>query len=963
MLQHGLPARIWTHGRRALGFRMGVGMGVAIAVVACCGVGRAAEADTATTVENLHQQFFESRVRPLLATKCQECHGAGIAEAGLRLDSRQALIRGADSGPVVVPGKANESRLLAVVRHADDIAMPPEGKLSDDEISVLETWISAGAPWSGPGGDDDTSAPAAGPVDMQQRLKDALRDHWAFQPLLRHEPPAPPPQAPPEWTHSRIDRFILAAATAAGVSPSPAASPRDLVRRVWFDLTGMPPPAAEVDAFAAQPTEESYEALVDRLLASRHHAEHWARKWLDVARYADTMGYAFDSQDKRYPFAWTYRDWVVSALAADRPYDQFITLQIAADLVVPPVPPSDLAALGFLTVGRSFLGNTNDIIDDRIDLVTRGLMGLTVACARCHDHKYEPVTTADYYALHGIFASCQIPEELPEIGSPSPGPEGAAFAATYAELRQAVTDHETAVRARAVREAVAHSAAYFLEVARPAVRGADKRPPRLADGYELQQLIIDKVTRLVGGQTEQHPILGPWVAAASGSDAEVPSRLARLLDAEAAGQPASNLNTVIRDELVSARPGSLAELAEAYGRIVMRVAPDWAGGPAVAGDESDDVRAVRELLGAAGTPFVVQDTEAMRVANMAEQTEFRRRQLNITKHQAEAAGGPPRAMVLIDRPQPQDSPILLRGSPARRGDVVKRRMPMLLGGAEVGAGSSGRLDLARALVAPGNPLTARMIVNWAWTHHLGGGLVPAPGDLGLRGEAPAHRELLDDLARRFVDEGGWSLRWLHREIVTSRTFRQSSAAREDLADRDPDNRLFARANRRRLDWEAWRDSMLVAADTLDRVHCGGPGVDPLAVESMSVRSIYGRLDRQDVPGLLRTFDVANPDTAVHVRVRTTVPQQSLAVLNSELVVNAARRLAARVQAEVPDPARDDLRVDSLWRAALSRSPSAEERDAALAWLAAEPPSDTSGFGRYERLAQAVLAVAEFQFID
>jgi hypothetical protein len=223
--------------------------------------------------------------------------------------------------------------------------------------------------------------------------------------------------------------------------------------------------------------------------------------------------------------------------------------------------------------------------------------------------------------------------------------------------------------------------------------------------------------------------------------------------------------------------------------------------------------------------------------------------------------------------------------------------------------------------------------------------------------------LLDDLTRRFIEEGGWSLRWLHREIVTSRTFRQSSAAREDLADRDPDNRLFARANRRRLDWEAWRDSMLVAANTLDRVHCRGPGVDPLAVESMSVRSIYGRLDRQDVPGLLRTFDVANPDTAVHVRVRTTVPQQSLAVLNSELVVNAARRLAARVQAEVADPTRDDLRVDSLWRAALSRSPSAEERDAALAWLALEPPSDTSAFGRYERLAQAVLAVAEFQFID
>ena len=507
MLRPGSTARIWTPGRRAAC--------VGIAVVACWAAVRQVSAETVPVSADL-QQFFESRVRPLLSGRCQECHGAGIAEAGLRLDSRQALMRGGDSGPVVVPGQSAESRLLAAVRHAGDIAMPPEGKLSDDEITVLETWIAAGVPWSGPGG-DDASTPPAGPVDMQRRLEDALRDHWAFQPPLPHEPPAPVPQAPPEWTHSRIDRFLLAAATAAGTSPSPEAAPRDLVRRLWFDLTGMPPSAVEADAFVALPTEEAYRALVDRLLASRHHAEHWARKWLDVARYADTMGYAFDSQDKRYPFAWTYRDWVVSALAADLPYDRFVTLQIAADLVAPPVPPSDLAALGFLTVGRSFLGNTNDIIDDRIDLVTRGLMGLTVACARCHDHKYEPVTTADYYALHGIFASCHVPEELPEIGPPPPGPEAAAFAADYAALRQAVADHEAAVRARAVRDAVSHAAAYFLEVARPAVRGADQRPPRLADGYELEQLIIDRLARLVGGQTEGHPILGPWVAAASGS--------------------------------------------------------------------------------------------------------------------------------------------------------------------------------------------------------------------------------------------------------------------------------------------------------------------------------------------------------------------------------------------------------------------------------------------------------------
>jgi hypothetical protein len=295
------------------------------------------------------------------------------------------------------------------------------------------------------------------------------------------------------------------------------------------------------------------------------------------------------------------------------------------------------------------------------------------------------------------------------------------------------------------------------------------------------------------------------------------------------------VNPLVLQEILSAQPTTLRQLAEAYARLVARVAPEAAGGLAAQAEEPAELAALRAVLGAEGTPLVVARGRAMKVATRDEKAERQKRKKAVTTHMDEAAGGPLRAMVLLDN-APVDSHVFLRGNPGKPGEKVERRLPKLLGGAAVARDSSGRLDLARAIVAPANPLAPRMIVNWAWTHHIGRGLVDTPGDLGLRGELPTHPHLLDDLARRFVDEGQWSLRWLHREIVTSRVWRQSSVIRDDLADRDPDNRLFGRANRRRLDWEAWRDSMLTAAGTLDLAHRGGRGIDPLSEAAMNTRS-------------------------------------------------------------------------------------------------------------------------------
>jgi len=935
---------------------------LAAVIAAAPGTPRAAEPPAPSPADvRAAETLFEQRVRPVLVARCQGCHGARVAEAGLRLDSRQALAKGADSGPVVVPGDSAASRLVAAIRRRGDLAaMPPDEPLPAEEVAVLESWIAAGAPWPDSGGPTDLAS-----LPLADRIAAARGAHWGYRPPVRHAPPAPATTpAGSTWT-SPIDRFLLAAISAAGLSPSAEAAPRELHRRLWFDLVGLPPPADEADAFVSAPTEEAYRALVDRLLATPEHAEHWARKWLDLARYADTMGYAFANQDPRYPFAWTYRDWVVRALAADLPYDRFVTLQLAADRIEPPVDPADLAALGFLTVGRTFLGNTHDIIDDRIDLVTRGLMGLTVACARCHDHKYEPIGTADYYALHGVFASSRIPDALPVIGPPPPGPEAEAFAARLAELRAAIPAHEQAVQARGSREAVAHAADYFMETARPAPRNADNRPPRMADGYDLQQFLIDRLAALVNRHDANHPVLGPWVALKARPDADLGAAVRDLLAAWGEAPPATVVNPLVFAELRSSAPDSLRALAEAYARVILRAAPEMAGGPAP-GTDPDGMAEVRTLLGAEGTPLVLAPAEAMRVATVAEQNEARKRRQDIVRHEAEAPGGPPKAMVLVDADQPHDSQILIRGNPGRPGDRVPRRLPEILGGDELPKQTSGRLELATAIVAADNPLTARVIVNWVWTHHVGSGLVPTPGDLGLRGEAPSHPELLDDLARRFIEEGQWSLRWLHREIVTSHAWRQSSATAAAAAAIDPDNRLLARANRRRLDWEAFRDSLLSAAGTLSASRRGGPGSDPLTKESADRRSLYTRLDRQDVPGTLRIFDLANPDTAVHVRPRTSVPQQSLTVLNAPLVVEAARGVAGRSAREAGSGAADDIRLARLWRAVLSRDPTAGERITARAWLEREREADTAGptdFDCWCRLAHALLATAEFQFVD
>ena len=919
--------------------------------------GTAFAAGTKASVQD-EERFFEAKVRPLLVNNCYECHSEEIAEAGLRLDSRQSVLKGSDTGAVVELGDIQKSKMLTVIKASGELAMPPDGKLTAVEIKTLEEWVRRGLPWSGVGSEENPIS--NGSDSIPERIASTKKSHWSFQPIRRHELPVLSKDLPAhlleKWSSNRIDRFLVDTMLEQGIQPAEEAPPHALIRRLSYDLTGLPPSVNDVEAFVANPSEPAYRAYVERLLDSTQHAEHWARHWLDLARYADTIGYAFGGQSNKSPFAWTYRDWVVKAFHDDVPYNRFVTLQLAADCITPEVPRKDLAALGFLTVGRTFRGNIHDIIDDRIDLVTRGLMGLSVACARCHDHKYEPIGIDDYYALHGIFASTETPEELPIIGESPQTKEASEFAEKMAELEQNLADHERAIYDRAIREAVAHAPDYLIEAAQPSEK-KDGRLPRMQDGYEMRPIILGRLKRLLHNKSDTHPVLGPWVHLSNVPSDIFTSDADKILKQCVESIP--NLNTYVEQELISSKPHSLNDLAAVYGRLIARAVSFKTNEVENLSQESKDIHSLWLVFGKIGTPFVILENEWKSVSKRSERDEHSKKKRRVLAHQADVPGGPPRAMVLVDKSKPTESFVFLRGNPGRLGNKIARRVPHVLGGEYVDKQTSGRLDLAEMIVDPKNPLTARVFVNWAWIHHFGQGLIATPGDIGLRGEPPSHPELLDDLARRFVKDGKWSVRWLHREIILSQAWRQASTAKQQTVASDPENMYYSRSRRRRLSWESWRDSLLVAAGTLQLNAGGGPGMDPLDPGNGARRTLYSWVDRQDVPGVLRTFDIANLDTTVHVRSTTLVPQQGLVMLNSPLVIDAAKKVANRLS----DESNTQSRIEQLWRIVFARSPQRDEIQMVQEWIEKSEGLSSDDFGVWPQLAQALMSTAEFQYVD
>ncbi|WP_395737220.1 DUF1549 and DUF1553 domain-containing protein [Prosthecobacter sp.] len=645
-------------------------------------------------------------------------------------------------------------------------------------------------------------------------------EHWAFQPLK-------PVKA------AGVDEFIQQKLKEQGLESAPRADPRTLIRRATFDLTGLPPTAEETEAFVNDPSPGAFPRLIERLLASPHYGEQWARHWLDVARYSDTKGYVYAREEKNWVHATPYRDWVVRALNTDMPYDRFLLLQLAADQVAPPKSP-DLAAMGLLTLGRRFLGVTHDIIDDRIDVVMRGTQALTVACARCHDHKFDPIPTRDYYSLYGIFQSSA--EAL------APCAEG--------------EDPQLAELVKKNRELMAKRREE--QMTRTRARAAD---------YQKALTELDKYPEQGFDQILDEKDLNPFIV----------HRWKAWADAHP--------GTVLTEEVLK-KPGSPAYVPEEHIANIEMYFP---------------------------TGVI---------------TELWKSQAEVDRYLLKTPAAPAHATLLVDRPLPSTPRVLLRGNPLTKGDEVPRQFLSALGRQQPFTQGSGRLELARAIIDPHNPLTARVMVNRLWQHHFGRGLVSTPSDFGKQGGIPTHPELLDWLAQRFMDSG-WSLKSIHRLIMLSAAYQQDSRSSDP---RDPDNRLLSRMNPHRLSFEEARDAWLTAAGKIDLRVGGRPA--PLFAASNTRRTLYAQVDRENVPAVMRTFDFANPDLSIPQRTETTIPQQALFGMNHPFVVQQARALVKNASAVKSDAAR----IHFLYRQLFQRSPTHGELESALRFLDDDQPT-------------------------
>ncbi len=858
-------------------------------------------------------EFFETRVRPLLAKHCFSCHTA-TKLGGLSLASRETLLAGGNSGPAVTPGKPEASLLLSAVTHQHERLKMPLGaaRLIESEIEDLRAWIAAGAAWP-------ESKHAAAPPPAGFVITPGQRAFWAFQPVVR---PAVPRTVDTSWARNPIDYFILARVEREKLKPLGAADPRTLLRRATLDLTGLPPTPTDAEAFLNDRSPDAFAKVVDRLLASPRYGERWGRYWLDVARYSDDK---LDSTGEvPHPNAFRYRDWVIKAFNEDMSYDRFVKAQIAGDMVASPERDR-------LQPGLGFFGLRPEQQDDRIDATTRGFLALTVACAQCHDHKFDPIPTRDYYALLGVFDSTSF-HELPLAGPDE--------VARWESQKKKIEAEE-----KTLADFLAGQGAQLAEIL--ATRTADYLMTAAGKGPPPEGLDAETVERWRGylaARPKEHPFLDECVKLAGSGASEEQLR-------RAAGE-FQRLALAVFDEKKDIEQKNLIRLGGSGERRDLAAAdllslerdryflwrdlfsPDRVGGPAKL--ESG--------------VYYYRDKSIDRFLHGEWKTHAARLRATIEELKRALPEKYPFLHVIRDNQKPADARVHIRGDRSNLGETVPRRFLSALADGEQSPfrQGSGRLELAEAIADPRNPLTARVIVNRLWQHHFGQGIVRTPSNFGQLGERPSHPGLLDYLASRLVEQG-WSLKAIHREIMLSSTYRLSAAHSEKHHGADPENRLLWRFPRQRLDVEALRDSLLFVSGELD-LSAGGPPMR-ISEEKNRRRTVYGFVSRKKLDPLLAVFDFPNPNTTSEQRIVTHVPLQRLFFLNSPFVIRQAERLAGRL--EGPD-ARGKIR--HAYRLLFSREPTAAEAEMGEAYV-------KNGTAAWVEYAQVLLSSNEFLFVD
>jgi hypothetical protein len=914
-------------------------------------------------------EFFEKNVRPILIDRCYECHSAqkNSSKGGLILDSRDGAYKGGDEGPSVIPGDLEKSLLIKAVRYTDpEFAMPPKktgGKLPDDKIAILEEWVKMGAPM-----------PMGGAAKLTG-LTGKAREHWAFQPVTK---PTVPEVKNKAWVKTPIDAFILSKLEEKGLQPNPSSSPESFLRRVSYDLIGLPPTSEQVDAFekaiqaaqiadtmalrAGKPAvavEGVYAKQIDFLLASPHYGERWGRHWLDTARYSDTRGLQVDQgdslfRDYRFAYAWTYRDYVINALNDDKPYDQFIVEQIAADRI-PGISPDDprLAALGFLTVGKRF-DDPNDIIDERIDTTTKAFLGLTVSCARCHDHKFDPIPIKDYYSLHGSFASTVEPLHHPTIAATSK--TASVARADFTKRLHQLQDEQVAGFFRYMRETRAR---YDKEMAGRLMIASVRRGSAEAGDYSAKYKIdltsdVDFAAMRI---QKDSPITGPFAAAAAVPVVYFAERAPGAIE-EALKDTEHPVNPIIAAALRGLKPKSLDDVAAAYQKaynenkaailahlaLLAKPGDGWKKtSPAIAEmtgypwaiPSYDEVFDNEDMISLFSTRKFCADWQNRPIyggiGNREPVAYFRHTQINELR--LSHPGAPGEAMVVQDSEAPKDSYVFKRGDKNNKGEIVPRQFLDILskeGERKPYVDGSGRYEFAQSIATKENTMTARVAVNRTWMKHFIEGFVITADDLGNMSEKPSHPELLDYLANDFM-ENGWTMKRLHRMIVMSNVYRLDSDPTAnplvvkkgpvDPLKIDAGNRLLWRGNLRRLDFESIRDSMILLTGKLNPLVGGQPA--NITDEPFSYRrSLYGYVDRRRLSDTLSQFDYGDPDQPNSKRNSTIVPQQALFFMNNPLSVEVSRAVAARK--DVVNAISEDQRIVAMFRCMFQRRPSTNE---------------------------------------
>ncbi len=954
-------------------------------------------------------EFFEKSVRPLLAGRCLGCHGAARQKGGLRLDSRAAILAGGHSGPAVVPGDVKGSLLVDAINYGETVQMPPKSRLPDAEIAALTRWVEMGAPW----GRDvpSVSLSRTGSSDFKVQMRERAR-FWSFQPLRDPGPPAA--KDPGGWVRNAIDRFILAGLEKTGLRPSGEASRRTLIRRLAFDLTGLPPTPDEVSNFLADRSPDAYERLVDRLLASPRYGERWARHWLDLVRYAETAGHEYDYE---IPNAFRYRDYVIRALNADLPYDRLLVEHIAGDLLEPPRRHpvegynESIIATGFFHLGEG-VHSPVDVreeevrrIDNQIDVMSKAFLGLTVACARCHDHKFDPIASHDYYALAGFLCSSRYQQAFIDPPDRIGGPVRRLIAArdTLRSLLQQLPDTPVSTWKKARTSAANPSEEIIFDDFDRDDYGDwhvtgdafGERPTR--DGEIRLELSANsaRLERVHAGIAHSGLVSNRLLGVLRSRTFRIESRYIHYLVAGRGG----TLNVVV-DGFEKIRAPIYGGLTTAVNvgdhfRWITQDVGMWIGHTAYLeiadGAVPDYHTATTRLNDGQGYIAVDEIRISDRPAPTAPPGEGPPDRLDLDAlAKAMQPAWPDLAARLrdavarcraleVDIPEPRlalavadgtgmDEYVHIRGNYKSPGELVPRRFLEVLGGEALSASASGsgRMELAHRLVDPRrNPLTPRVLVNRLWKHHFGEGIVKSTDDFGAMGREPSHPDLLDWLASRFV-EGGWSIKAVQRLILTSSAYRMASVPDVDGERLDPDNTLLHRRNVRRLEAEAIRDALLSLSGRLSS-EMSGPSV-PVYLNAFmdgrgrpahsgpldgdGRRSIYLGVRRNFLNPMFLAFDAPAPFSCVGRRNTSNVPAQALILLNDPLVIDQSRSWAGRIAAMSAEGDRE--RLDRCFVQAFGRPPTEEEARDCLAFL---------GRSGWADLCHALINMKEFIFID